>query len=204
VIEAVISQIETWRMDAVPVETVTVNATLADFRSPDFVDRILEAIAGGQIMPSEIGIEITEDVFLDDGMHCVRQEIERLHAAGICLIFDDFGTGYASLRHLREMPICAIKIDRSFVQNLVANDADRGLVEGILCIAHRLGRRVIAEGVETAAQLEILRDLGCDLVQGHLIAAALPPEGLQLQALALASAALPPVAFPRTEAIRAA
>jgi diguanylate cyclase (GGDEF)-like protein len=174
VLDEVIAQLGLWRASGVPISAVTVNATLADFRSPQYVDSILVAISDGRISCKEICVEITEDVLLDDAMRCARHEMERLHQAGVCLIFDDFGTGYASLRHLRDMPICAVKIDRSFINGIATNEVDRGLVESIVGIAHLLGRVVVAEGVETPEQAELLRAMNCDMIQGYLVAGALP------------------------------
>ena len=99
-------------------------------------------------------------------MSMVVEELTELRAAGIVIALDDFGTGYSSLNYLRTLPIDIIKIDRSFVQELEESSEALELVESILRIAHALNKKVVAEGVETHAQLDLLRRLGCDIIQG--------------------------------------
>ena len=101
--------------------------------------------------------------------------LRELSDMSISLALDDFGTGYSSLSYLQNFPIDRVKIDRSFVQNLSAN-ADSSLVSAIISIAHDLGMDVVAEGVETREQAEILRDSNCDELQGYLFSPAVPPE----------------------------
>lgn len=167
VVDQVVEQIARWRNEAVPFASVSINATIADFRSPRFVDAILSAIDRGTVKSSDICIEITEDVMLNDGLRCARLGIERLCSAGICVIFDDFGTGYASLKHLRELPICTVKIDQCFIAGIAIDDTDRGMVQSIINLAHVLGKRVVAEGVEQPEQAAILKEMGCDYAQGR-------------------------------------
>ena len=171
----VIAQIGTWRRAGVPFASISVNATLGDFRSGRYVDTVLAAIARGLIVPSDICIEITEDVLVGRSGSCARAEMERLHQAGVTIAFDDFGTGFASLRHLRDMPVQTVKIDKSFIRSIADDSADRAIVKNVIELAHCLGKSVTAEGVETLEQAGILKEMGCDRIQGFLIAPAIPP-----------------------------
>ena len=174
VLREVIDQIGQWRGAGLRFSSVAVNATLGDFRSRRFVDTILSAIAREAIVPGDICVEINEDVLVGrDG--CARAEIERLHQVGVPIALDDFGTGFASLRHLRDLPVDIVKIDKSFVHAIADDSADRAIVSNVIELSHRLGKSVTAEGVETPVQASVLEALGCDRIQGFLIAHALPP-----------------------------
>ncbi len=192
VIGEVIAQVAAWRAGHVPFAAVSVNTTIADFRTPLFVDEILGAISKGVITSADICVEITEDVLISDGAHCVRAEMSRLHQAGVKLLFDDFGTGYASLRHLRDMPISAVKIDQSFIRSIVDDEIDRGVVEHIISLSHFLGKQVIAEGVESSQQLDLLREIGCDAIQGYFVSRGQPADQIPLLAEQLCGAFVQP------------
>ncbi|MBW8752903.1 MAG: EAL domain-containing protein [Sphingomonadales bacterium] len=179
VLRKVIAQIREWRAAGVPFASISVNATLGDFRSRRFVDTILAAIARGSIATGDICVEINEDVLIGRGGDCARAEIDRLHQVGVTIAFDDFGTGFASLRHLRDLPVSIVKIDKSFIRAIEDDSADRAIVSNVIELAHRLGKSVTAEGVETAAQARILESLGCDRIQGFLIAPALAPRAIE-------------------------
>lgn len=194
VIGEVIAQIAAWRATQVPFAAISVNTTIADFRTPLFVDEILGAIGKGVITSADICVEITEDVLISDGAHCVRAEMSRLHHAGVKLMFDDFGTGYASLRHLRDMPISAVKIDQSFIRSIVDDVVDRGVVEHIISLSHFLGKQVIAEGVESNQQLDLLREIGCDAIQGYFVSRGQPADQIPLLAEQLCGAFIQPKA----------
>ena len=179
VLREVIAQIRQWRGLGIPFASIAVNATLGDFRSRRFVDTILAAISGEAIAAGDICVEINEDMLIGRGGACARAEIERLHEAGVAIAFDDFGTGFASLRHLRDLPVDVLKIDKSFIHAMVDDSADGAIVSKIIELAHRLGKSVTAEGVETPAQAAVLGSLGCDRIQGFLIARALPPAEIE-------------------------
>jgi EAL domain-containing protein (putative c-di-GMP-specific phosphodiesterase class I) len=179
VLREVIAQIRQWRGLGIPFASIAVNATLGDFRSRRFVDTILAAISGGAIAAADICVEINEDVLVGRSGGCARAEIERLHEADVAIAFDDFGTGFASLRHLRDLPVDIVKIDKSFIHAIVDDRADRAIVSNVIELAHRLGKSVTAEGVETPAQAAVLESLGCDRIQGFLVARALPPAEIE-------------------------
>ena len=114
---------------------------------------------------------------MHDPQH-LRGLLERLRAMGVQIALDDFGTGYSSLAHLRDMPVDQIKIDPGFVGSMEQHAGSRAIVEATIALAHGLKVPVVAEGVESARQLELLRELGCDQVQGFLLALPLPPDAL--------------------------
>lgn len=176
VLTEVMAQIDRWDRAGIPFRSIAINATLGDFRSSTFVDRIVDAVEAGRLRGDQLCVEITEGMLLDRGARTVRQSIDRLHAHGIGIAFDDFGTGFASLTHLRRLPIDHVKIDRSFIEAICADRKDRVIVESVIALAHRLGLKIVAEGVEQRAQYDLLRRLGCDSVQGYLIAPALSEQ----------------------------
>lgn len=121
------------------------------------------------IAPQEIVLELTETAVMLDPAGALAR-LEQLHALGFRLSIDDFGTGYSSLSLLRQLPLHEIKIDRSFIENMIVNPQDQVIVGSTIDLAHNLGLEVVAEGVETREQMDALRGLGCDLVQGFLVA----------------------------------
>ncbi|MBY0618428.1 putative bifunctional diguanylate cyclase/phosphodiesterase [Sphingomonas ursincola] len=173
VLTEVLGQIDRWKAEGVPFQWIAINATLGDFRARAFVDRIADAVESGRISGEQLCIEITEGMLLDRGARAVREAVDRLNALGVEIAFDDFGTGFASLTHLRQLPINHVKIDRSFIEAICVEGKDRVIVESVIDLAHRLGLKVVAEGVEQAAQARLLRRLECDSIQGFLIAPAL-------------------------------
>src|SRR5262249_42875523 len=131
--------------------------------------------------PRLLELEITEDSLVEHGAEEVATTLQAIGALGVHIAVDDFGTGYSSLAYLTRLPIDTVKIDRSFVSGLPA-DADSGAIVGaIIALSHNLGLRVIAEGVESQAQAEYLRDHGCDEVQGFLYGQPQPIEALSAQ-----------------------
>lgn len=155
-----------------PVGRIAINVTNADIRSDAFSNRFFELSRQMSIAPDRFCIEVTEGVFLGRDFQHLESRLTRLHQAGVEIALDDFGTGFASLTHLRRMPIDRIKIDRSFVANLTASAEDLAIVRGVIDIAHSMGKVVTAEGVETREQAELLCDLGCDHLQGWYFAKA--------------------------------
>ncbi|MFC5384609.1 putative bifunctional diguanylate cyclase/phosphodiesterase [Aquamicrobium segne] len=162
----------------VPVGRIAINATNADFRSDHFVDRFLNLCARTGIQANRFCIEVVEQVFLGSDFQNFRRRLARLQDAGVEIALDDFGTGFASLSHLRRVPIDRIKIDRSFVARLPGNSGDLTIVKGIISIAHALGKTITAEGVETFDQAALLQELGCDTLQGWYFAKACNRERL--------------------------
>jgi EAL domain-containing protein (putative c-di-GMP-specific phosphodiesterase class I) len=150
---------------------LAVNVSPRQFRSPDWLAVVARALEDSGFDPENLELEITEGILMDDP----RDVIEVLHATrklGIDIVVDDFGTGFSSLAYLTRFPIDKIKIDRSFVRDLTADDADAAIVDTIIVMAHTLGMKVVAEGIETADQWECLRERGCDEAQGYLFSEA--------------------------------
>nr|WP_225444619.1 EAL domain-containing protein [Pseudomarimonas arenosa] len=155
---------------------VSVNVSLAQFRQIDFLQRVQRIIAESGHPPQAIELEITESIAMDEPK-VVSNTLRALRAFGVRVAVDDFGTGYSSLTQLRQLPLDAMKIDRSFVLDLAEPDG-RWLVESIIALSKRLGLESVAEGVESAEQAAQLRDLGCDLLQGYHFARPMPLSGL--------------------------
>jgi diguanylate cyclase (GGDEF)-like protein/PAS domain S-box-containing protein len=147
---------------------VAVNLSSRQFEHPDLTGSVERAIRATKIDPARLYLEITEQVVMDDVLANLRT-LDRLKSLGVTLAVDDFGTGYSSLSHLRHFPVDVLKVDGSFVMGLGTDSDDLAIVEAIVRLAHTLGLRAVAEGVETIEQLEMVRQLGCDLAQGfHL------------------------------------
>lgn len=178
---------------------VAINLTNADLRSDTFIDRFFALCETLGLKPSQICVEVTEGMFLGRNLPTMQRRLKRLHEAGVEVALDDFGTGYASLTHLRQLPFDRLKIDRSFITNIMKSQEDLSIVRGIVGIAHSLGKRVTAEGVETLDQAELLLRLGCDHLQGWYFGKAAAPEKLA-QVLA-AMPDVPPVGAARQRAV---
>ena len=163
-----------WQKAGVPFEHVGINVTSADFEKGDLVQRIVRAMERTGASPRQLVVEITERVFMGGRKDGVARTIEALRERGIGVALDDFGTGFASLTHLLDFPIDIIKIDRSFIAAAQQSTKSSVIVEAMVGIAHRLGMRIITEGIETQAQAEWLQSMGCRLGQGFLYAQALP------------------------------
>ncbi|MUI11076.1 EAL domain-containing protein [Massilia dura] len=167
VIRSVCAQVRAWRDAGMPPVPVAVNLSARQFQQENLVDMILAATREAGIAPAALEFELTESMLMSDP--AVSEGILlRLKAAGIGLSIDDFGTGYSSLSYLKRFPLDALKIDRAFVRDLPADSEDLAITRAVIALAHSLGLRVIAEGVEDAAQLASLRANGCDEIQGYL------------------------------------
>jgi EAL domain-containing protein (putative c-di-GMP-specific phosphodiesterase class I) len=143
--------------------------------TPGFAGSVAARLARHGVPPGALQLEITEHVLLEDPQRAA-DTLAALTAHGVKMSLDDFGTGYSSLVHLRRLPVSELKIDRSFVARLAVDTEDAEIVRCTVDLAHSLGLLVVAEGVEDDETWERLRDLGCDAVQGWLVAAAMPPE----------------------------
>jgi len=185
VAERALRDLKTMRAQGLDIGHVAINVTNADFRSDEFVETLERLCREQGVDASGLCIEVTEGVFLGRDFQHVEGRLVRLHEAGIEIALDDFGTGFASLTHLRRMPIDRIKIDRSFVANLPDNAEDTAIVRGVIDIAHGMGKAVTAEGVETEGQAALLGRLGCDHLQGWHFARACPLHDLSATISAL-------------------
>ncbi|WP_375290851.1 putative bifunctional diguanylate cyclase/phosphodiesterase [Qipengyuania sp.] len=145
--------------------TIAVNVSVRQLASADFCLAVARILARTGLAPTRLDLEVTESVFADDNLASARAAIQSLRALGVGLSIDDFGAGYSSLSRLLSLPVSTVKIDRTFVREM--DGLGGPVIESTLLIARRLGLRVIAEGIETAAQASRLRDLGVELVQGY-------------------------------------
>ena len=164
--------------------TLAVNLSARQLTHDDLVADISSVLEESRLDPGRIHLEITEDVLMDDVARSA-ETLSRLKALGVRLAVDDFGTGYSSLSYLRRFPVDLLKVDRSFVTGLSEDPGDSAVVAAIISLAHNLGLEAVAEGVETAEQLDELTRLGCDQAQGfHLARPASGPELEELLATA--------------------
>jgi EAL domain-containing protein (putative c-di-GMP-specific phosphodiesterase class I) len=166
--------------------TVAVNLSARQLAQPDLVAQVERALAEAGIAPASLHLEITESVLIAD-TEAALATLTRLRALGVGIPLDDFGIGYSSLSYLRRFPIDTIKIDRSFVRDLLADERDRRVVGAIVALAHSLGLQVTAEGIETFEQKARLEALGCDRGQGYFFGR--PMSGADAAALLAAEAA---------------
>ena len=159
--------------------TVAVNLSPRQFRDKELISFIKEALVETQIKPSSLEFEITEGILMT-GNSYIDDALNQLHKLGIKLSMDDFGTGYSSLSYLRQYPFDILKIDRSFINGITLNKADFDLTKATIAMSHSLGLLVVAEGVETLDQLNLLNELGCNLVQGYYFSKPIPAKELMM------------------------
>lgn len=181
VLQRACRQLARWRrsVDAAEDLRITINLSARQVTQPDIVDTVAEAIEEAGLDPRDIGLEITEHVLIEDA-ETTADTLRRLQRLGVRLVIDDFGTGYSSLSYLKRYPIEVLKIDRSFIDGIADDESgDLAIVTAIVRMASALGVDVIPEGVETEAQLDRLRELGCQYAQGFLLDRPLPPEQLE-------------------------
>ncbi|MFJ6570777.1 putative bifunctional diguanylate cyclase/phosphodiesterase [Streptomyces sp. NPDC091292] len=175
VLESALGQVARWRAQGLFVP-VAVNVSPRDVHTPGFAGSVAARLARHGVPAGALQLEITEHVLLEDPQRAA-DTLAGLTGHGVKMSLDDFGTGYSSLVHLRRLPVSELKIDRSFVARLAVDNEDAEIVRCTVDLAHSLGLLVVAEGVEDDETWERLRDLGCDAVQGWLVAAAMPvPE----------------------------
>lgn len=175
VMNHVCQQLRQWRDVGQPVVQVAVNLSAHQFRQPDLVDKVVEALDTHGIPPELLELELTESAV----MHHAEATIEtlmQLHEQGVRLAIDDFGTGYSSLSYLKKFPLDKLKIDRSFVMDIDTNPASAEIVGAIVAMGHSLNLEIVAEGVENDAQLDVLKGLKCDEIQGFYYSRPIPAE----------------------------
>ena len=163
-----IAQCAAWRRDGLAMN-VSVNISARDLSDPELPDRFGAMLQKHGCASSWITLELTESAILDDPDNAL-ENLQRLHDLGCRLAIDDYGTGYSSLAYLRRLPVHELKIDKSFIVGMAHNSDDAVIVRSTIDLAHNLGLTVVAEGVEDEATLDRLRALGCDRVQGYLMA----------------------------------
>ncbi len=168
-------QIAEWRARHLNVVPVAINFSAFQFRRANLVENVAAAFARHGVKPQQLEIELTENAIMQDPKETAKT-LDRLHEMGVSLSIDDFGTGYSSLNYLKRFPIDKLKIDRSFVEDLPHDLNDSAIVQAIINLAKSLRMVVVAEGVETRAQLDFLRSLSCEAYQGYLGGRPVEPE----------------------------
>jgi diguanylate cyclase (GGDEF)-like protein/PAS domain S-box-containing protein len=168
IIREAIQQLSQWHAQGYPLQ-ISVNLSAVQFHKQDVFGMVMDLLNARKLPPSYLRVEITESVLLNRSSR-VTETLHALHGVGVGVVLDDFGTGYSSLSYLQNFPIDMVKIDASFLRGVGRSSQDEAIVRGIVQLAHSLGQRVVAEGVETEEQLEFLKVLGCDYAQGYLLA----------------------------------
>lgn len=178
VLRTATQQVHDWQKNGLPSLTVAINLSANRFndqRLPEFVTHLLEDTG---LAAKQLELELTEGVAMDDPKTAMGL-IARLHDLGVHISIDDFGTGYSSLSYLKQFKLSRLKIDKSFVQDVNENTTENAIINAVIKMAHSLGFRVIAEGVETNAQLEYLQRNGCDEIQGYLWGRPMPANQME-------------------------
>jgi EAL domain-containing protein (putative c-di-GMP-specific phosphodiesterase class I) len=181
VIQEACRQFKFWQdnVDDLKLENIAINISQKQFMQEDFVTRLSTIVSEYDIACSSIELELTESVVIGD-VNTAITKMNRLKELGFVLSMDDFGTGYSSLSYLKNLPFDIIKIDRSFMQNILTNSDDAILVTTILNICEQFNLQVIAEGVEKVEQIEFLRSSSCDYYQGHVVTPPLPANEFEI------------------------
>ncbi|QJE00917.1 EAL domain-containing protein [Massilia forsythiae] len=167
-----------WHAAGLPLGRVSVNLSARQFQHPGLAQRVRAALEDSGLHPAHLEIEITESTVMRD-TEVAAGVLRSLKALGVALSIDDFGTGYSSLSYLKQFPIDVLKIDRSFVKDVVIDANDAAITRAIIALAHGLNLEAVAEGVETAEQMAFLQENGCDEIQGFYFSRPLWPEQLE-------------------------
>ena len=179
VLETACAQLAAWAMRPDMAHlTLAVNVSARQFKHPNFVEQVLAALAQTKANPHQLKLELTEGMLLDD-VEAVIAKMNALKAHGVTFSLDDFGTGYSSLSYLKRLPLYQLKIDQSFVRDVLTDPNDAAIAQTIVTLAHSMGLAVIAEGVETEAQREFLDHSGCRAFQGYLFSKPVPVKDFE-------------------------
>jgi EAL domain-containing protein (putative c-di-GMP-specific phosphodiesterase class I) len=168
-------QIKEWQNKGYPVVPISVNLSLIQFRQKDLAEMVKMVIAEVGFDPSLLTLELTEGAFMQD-VEFTSSVLKKFTDIGISISIDDFGTGYSSLSYLKRFPVDNLKIDISFIRDIVTDSDTASIVTAIIAMAHTLNIKTIAEGVEKEEQWNILRLLRCDMGQGYLFSPPLPAK----------------------------
>lgn len=179
VMEEACRQQAAWRRAGFMEPRVDINLSGRQMMRPETLARFEECLERHGLTPRDVGIELTENVLIEaDSL--VLEDLRRLYHRGVRIAIDDFGTGYSSLSYLKHFPVTALKVDRTFMRDAARQPEDRAIMEGAIFIGHRLGLEVVAEGVESAEQLDLIREMHCDLAQGYFFYHPMPAPDIQV------------------------
>ena len=162
--------------------TLAVNVSAKQFQQPDFVEQVIDALNRTGADPNKLKLELTESLLVEN-VQDVIQKMFALKSKGVGFSLDDFGTGYSSLSYLKRLPLDQLKIDQSFVRDVLTDPNDAAIAKTIVALAQSLGLGVIAEGVETSEQRDFLANSGCHVYQGYFFSRPLPLEAFEAFAL---------------------
>lgn len=176
VMETALKQLHDWEDEGFDI-TMAVNLSSRNLNDPELVPRIEKMLKQWKVLPGKFMIELTESAVMSDPERAVKT-LESLRKLGVEISIDDFGTGYSSLAYLRKMPVGQVKIDQSFVKDMVGNAGDAAIVRSVIDLGHNLALEVVAEGVESREGLDLLSDIGCDSAQGYYISRPIPAAEL--------------------------
>jgi len=172
-----LAQLNDWRNAGLDIE-VSINISGYHMESNHFVGQLKQQLAAYPDLPfGKLQIEVLETVALND-ISVVREIIETCRGMGVCFALDDFGTGYSSLSYLSSLPVDVLKIDQSFIRDMLEDNGDMAIVQGVIALARAFNRQTVAEGIETENHYRVLRDMGCELGQGYGIARPMPAKEL--------------------------
>jgi EAL domain-containing protein (putative c-di-GMP-specific phosphodiesterase class I) len=186
VLEEATSQCRRWQDEGRSDLTVSVNVSARQLQDPNFFDHVSGALECSRLAADCLVLEITESVLVMDIVR-IGALMQKIRDLGVHLALDDFGTGYSSLLYLKDLPIDRLKVDRSFVAGLGSSSEDTTIIATVVDLAHNLGLRVVAEGVETEAELHAVGEMGCDEAQGFLLGRPGPPQSFASRPVLLAN-----------------
>jgi EAL domain-containing protein (putative c-di-GMP-specific phosphodiesterase class I) len=182
VLETACKQLAAWAVRPEMAHlTISVNVSARQFRLPNFVEEVLTVLKASGANPKRLKLELTESLLLDNMNDIIK--MTALKARGVGFSLDDFGTGYSSLSYLKRLPLDKLKIDQSFVRDILTDPNDAAIAKMVVALAETMGLTVIAEGVETVAQRDALHDLRCYAFQGYLFSRPLPIQEFEAFAL---------------------
>lgn len=184
-------QAKAWLDQGLPPRTMSVNVSPAQFWAMDFETAVAAVLAETDLPPELLCLELTESLFVDQSEERVSRTLSSLSRLGIKLALDDFGSGYSSLGYLTRLPFHRLKVDRSFVDGIAADPAKRKLLAGIIALSRGLGLSTVAEGAEKRAEVDVLRELGCDAVQGYVYSRPVGPDVATAVAASIEAEPLP-------------
>ena len=176
-LRATCAQLAEWRRQGVALERVSVNVSPRQLASGRLLEEVQHALLMHAVPPAALELEVTESLLVGD-THQAREQLAQLRAWGVTIALDDFGTGYSSLATLRDLPIDVMKVDRAFVKDLGRDPTALAITRTVMALAQTLGKQTVAEGIETPEQAELLRELGCDELQGFLFSRPVPAQEL--------------------------
>jgi len=178
VLETACAQLVVWAKDAAAAHwTVAVNVSASQFVQADFVTSVISAVEKAGANPRLLKLELTESMLVND-VEDIIVKMNALKAHGVSFSLDDFGIGYSSLSHLKRLPLAQLKIDQSFVRDVLTDPSDAMIARTVVALGHSLGLKVVAEGVETAEQRDFLAGVGCDTFQGYYFGRPVPAANL--------------------------